>query len=264
MALWNRRFRKNLHPRALKFSSSLDIDKQLYAEDIEGSIAHAAMLAQQKIITSAESRKIVRALQQIKREIESGKLQFSSEAGKSRFVAEDIHMAIEKRLMDKIGTAGGKLHTARSRNDQIALDERLYLRKAVQSLIKNIAALQRAFVSRSESYGSVVMPGYTHLQRAQPILLGHHLLAYVSMLERDKERLTDCLKRVERSPLGAAALGGTSFPIDRLSAAKHLGFNAIIENSIDAVSDRDVVIECIAACSIVMMHLSRFCEELVL
>jgi argininosuccinate lyase len=264
MALWNGRFKKHLDPRALKFSSSLDIDKRLYAEDIEGSIAHAGMLAKQKIITVAESKKIIRALQQIKREIETGKFQLSSKAGKTRFVAEDIHMAIEKRLVDKIGAAGGKLHTARSRNDQVALDERLFLRKAIQSLIKNTSTLQRAFLFKAEKNGGVVMPGYTHLQRAQPILLGHHLLAYVSMLERDKERLFDCLKRVERSPLGAAALGGTSFPIDRLFAAKQLGFDAVIENSIDAVSDRDVLIECIGICSIIMMHLSRFCEELVL
>jgi argininosuccinate lyase len=264
MALWNGRFKKNLHPRALKFSSSLDIDKQLYAEDIEGSIAHARMLAKQRIITAVESKNIVNALRRIKREIETGKFQFSSIPGKNRFVAEDVHMAIEKRLMDKIGIAGGKLHTARSRNDQIALDERLYLRKAVQSLLKQSTSLQRTLVLKAEKYRDVIMPGYTHLQRAQPVLLGHHLLAYVSMLERDKERLTDCLKRVERSPLGAAALGGTSFPIDRFAAAKNLGFAAIIGNSIDAVSDRDVLIECVSACSIIMMHLSRFCEELVM
>ena len=265
MPLWNGRFRKNLHPRALKFSSSLEIDKRLYAEDIEGSIAHVTMLAKQKILTAAESKRITAALLKIRREIESGKFSFSvSKRGKDRFVAEDVHMAIEKRLTDIVGPLGGKLHTARSRNDQIALDERLWLRKAISTLMENATVLQESLLSQAEKYSGVIMPGYTHLQRAQPVLLAHHLLAYISMLERDKERLADCFHRAGESPLGAAALGGTSFPIDRNAVAASLGFSSVVENSIDAVADRDVQIEFISACSIIMMHLSRLCEELVM
>ncbi len=265
MTLWNGRFRKGLHPSALKFSSSLNIDKRLYKEDIEGSLAHVAMLGKQGIISSPGAKKIRNALKEILKEIESGKLSFeSTPKGNKRFVAEDIHMAIEQRLIEKIGDVGGKLHTARSRNDQIALDERLYLRRTIHEIGKLIHKLQKTFVVKAEQYIDVVMPGYTHLQRAQPILLAHHLLAYVSMLERDCERFEDCLKRVNRSPLGAAALGGTSFQIDRNAVAKSLSFDSVVENSMDSVSDRDVLIEFIAHCSIVMMHLSRFGEELVL
>jgi argininosuccinate lyase len=265
MALWNGRFKKGLHPAALKFSSSLNIDKRLYRDDIEGSLAHVAMLAKQKIISVDEAKKIQKALKEILREIESGKFSFDHTGkGNKRFVAEDVHMAIEQRLIEKIGDVGGKLHTARSRNDQIALDERLYLRRTIQEILKLIRNLQKAFVAKAEQNINIVMPGYTHLQRAQPILLSHHLLAYVSMLERDYERFSDCSKRVNRSPLGAAALAGTSFPIDRAFVAKQLGFNSVVENSIDAVSDRDVLIEFIAHCAITMMHLSRFAEELVL
>jgi argininosuccinate lyase len=265
MALWNGRFKKGLHPAALKFSSSLNVDKRLYREDIEGSCAHVAMLVKQKIISFDEAKKIQKALKEIRREIESGKLSLDGTSnGKKRFVAEDIHMAIEQRLIEKIGDVGGKLHTARSRNDQIALDERLYLRRTIQEILKLIGSLQKIFVMKAEQNIDIVMPGYTHLQRAQPMLLAHHLVAYVSMLERDCERFEDCLKRVNCSPLGAAAMAGTSFPIDRQSAAKSLGMNGIIENSIDAVSDRDVLIEFIAYCAITMMHLSRFAEELVL
>mgnify|MGYP001573076932 CR=1 FL=1 len=264
MKLWSGRFRSQLDPFALKFSSSLDVDKQLYREDIEGSLAHVAMLAKQKIISSSEAAAIRKALKEIEREISRGKLKLDGRSPKQRFVAEDVHMAIEQRLMEKVGPLGGKLHTARSRNDQIALDERLYLRRTAQHILKLIRQLQRTFVAKASQYESVLMPGYTHLQRAQPILLAHHLLAYVSMLERDNERFSDVLKRVNRSPLGAGALAGTSHPIDRKSAARSLGFDSLIENSIDAVSDRDVLIEFIAHCSIVMMHLSRFAEELVL
>jgi len=265
MSLWTGRFRKKLHPDALKFSSSLHIDKRLCREDIEGSLAHVAMLVRQGIIARREGERIRKALEEILREIETGKFILNG-LGKTRnrFVAEDVHMAIEQRLIEKIGDAGGKLHTARSRNDQIALDERLYLRRTIQTIGKNIRKLQRAFVAKVNRYLDVIMPGYTHLQRGQPILLAHHLLAYVSMLDRDRERFEDCMKRVNRSPLGAGALAGTSFPLDREFAANQLGFDSLIENSIDAVSDRDVLIEFLAACSVTMMHLSRFAEELVL
>ena len=259
------RFRKQLHPVALKFSSSLNFDRELYAEDIQGSIAHAEMLAKQKIITSSESRKIQARLNVIRKEIESGRFSFIATPGKSdRFATDDIHMAIEQRLIEKIGDVGGKLHTARSRNDQIALDERLYLRKQILTISSLIKSLQSSLVKKAERYIGVIMPGYTHLQRAQPILLAHHLLAYVSMLEGDRERLGDCQKRAELSPLGAGALAGTSFPIDRRFVAKRLNFRGVIENSIDAVSDRDVQIEFLSACAVIMMHLSRFGEEVVL
>ena len=265
MAIWKGRFRTPLHPDALKFSSSLHIDKLLYREDIEGSIAHVSMLAKQKIISQDEAKKIGKALREILREVERGELKFNDAVNRDgRFVAEDIHMAIEHRLIQKIGELGGKLHTARSRNDQIALDERLYLRKSIHDISKLIRTLQRRCLALAERHRSVVMPGYTHLQRAQPILFSHHILAYVSMLDRDHERLEDCLKRVNRSPLGAGALAGTSFSIDRKFSARRLGFHVLVENSIDAVSDRDVQIEVLSVCAITMMHLSRFAEELIL
>lgn len=256
-SLWGGRFKQPLSEIALKFSSSIDLDKALYREDIQGSIAHVEMLASCKIISAEEARRIRTALHQILTEIESGKLDLSWEK-------EDIHMAIEQRLIQKVGAIGGKLHTARSRNDQIALDERMFLRNAIQEIQKLIVQLQRVLLYKSEKYFDTLMPGYTHLQRAQPVFLSHHLLAYISMLERDYERLTDCYKRVNRLPLGAAALAGTSFPIDRAMVAKKLKFDGIIENSIDAVSDRDYLIEFASVCSNIMMHLSRMAEELVL
>ncbi len=255
-ALWSGRFKEPLAEIALKFSSSIDVDRQLYDEDIAGSIAHAEMLAATRVITSSEARRIRTALKTIKREIESGKFRLSDEY-------EDVHMAIEQRLIQKLGPLGGKLHTGRSRNDQIALDERLYLRRAIREISKLIVQLQRVLLYKAEKYFGVLMPGYTHVQRAQPILLSHHLLAYSSMLERDFERLQECSRRVNKSPLGAAALAGTSFPVDRVLVAKKLHFDGIAENSIDAVSDRDYLIEFASACSITMMHLSRFAEELV-
>lgn len=255
-ALWSGRFKEPLAEIALNFSSSIDIDKQLYDEDIAGSIAHAEMLAATKVISGSEARRIRTALKVIKKEIESGKFQLTGEF-------EDIHMAIEQRLIQKLGPLGGKLHTGRSRNDQIALDERLYLRKAIRELSKLVIQVQRVLLYKAEKYFGVLMPGYTHVQRAQPVMLSHHLLAYCSMLERDFERLQDCHTRVNKSPLGAAALAGTSFPIDRAIVARKLRFDGIIENSIDAVSDRDYLIEFASVCSIIMMHLSRFAEELV-
>lgn len=255
--LWGGRFKEPLSEIALRFSSSIDLDKQFYQEDIAGSVAHVEMLAATKIITSEESRRIRTALNSIAKEIAHGKLDLSWDK-------EDIHMAIELRLIQKIGSLGGKLHTARSRNDQVALDERLYLRGAIKELQKLILQLQRVLLYKAEKYFDTLMPGYTHLQRAQPVYLSHHLLAYVSMLERDFERLHDCRKRLNKLPLGAAALAGTSFPIDRALVARKLGFDGVVENSMDAVSDRDYLIEFIAACSIIMSHLSRFGEELVL
>ncbi|HWP82501.1 MAG TPA: argininosuccinate lyase [Bacteroidota bacterium] len=256
-ALWSGRFKEPLASIALNFSSSIDLDKHLYREDIAGSIAHVEMLIACKILTAAEGRRIRTALKQIEKEIESGKFDLNTSF-------EDVHLAIEQRLIQKVGPMGGKLHTGRSRNDQIALDERLFLRTAIRELAKLIVNLQRVLLYKAEKYFGAVMPGYTHLQRAQPILLSHYLLAYVAMFDRDCERLRDCLNRLNRSPLGSAALAGTSFPIDRGMVARKLHFNGIVENSIDAVSDRDYIIEFVSACSIVMMHLSRFAEELVL
>jgi len=256
-SLWGGRFQEPLSEMALKFSSSIEIDRELYQEDIAGSIAHVEMLAATKIISAEESRRIRTALNGIRKEIETGKLDLS-------WSGEDIHMVIERRLIQKVGPLGGKLHTARSRNDQIALDERLYLRGAIREISKLILQLQRVLLYKAEKYFDTIMPGYTHLQRAQPVYLSHHLLAYVSMFERDFERFQDCEKRCNRLPLGAAALAGTSFPIDRSMVARKLGFTGVIENSIDAVSDRDFLIEFISCCSIAMTHLSRFAEELVL
>lgn len=254
------RFRTRLHPLALTFSSSLNVDRRLFREDIAGSIAHAEMLAARRIIPQRDAKKIVRALQQIRREIARGALP----RPRGRLAADDIHMAIEERLTAMLGGAGGRLHTARSRNDQIALDERLYLRRTIPGLITGIRTLQRTLLGTAERNQDVIMPGYTHLQRAQPILLAHHLLAYISMLDRDHGRFADCLRRTGESPLGAGALAGTSFPIDRKRTARRLGFPAVLVNSMDAVSDRDVLIECIGACAITMMHLSRVSEDLVL
>jgi argininosuccinate lyase len=255
-ALWSGRFKEPLAEIALKFSSSIDLDKQLYEEDIAGSIAHVEMLSATRLISASEARRIRTALKSIKKEIEAGKFRLSDEY-------EDIHMAVEQRLIQKLGPLGGKLHTARSRNDQVALDQRLYLRTAIREINKLIVQLQRVLLYKAERYFGALMPGYTHVQRAQPVLLSHHLLAYCWMLERDFERLNECRKRLNKSPLGAAALAGTSFPIDRALVARKLHFDGIVENSIDAVSDRDYLIEFASACSIIMTHLSRFAEEIV-
>jgi len=256
-ALWSGRFKQPLADIALKFSSSIDLDQRLYEEDIAGSIAHVEMLSACRILTAAETRRIRTGLKSIQKEIESGKFKLSGDF-------EDIHLAIEQRLIQKIGPLGGKLHTARSRNDQVALDERLYLRTAAQELGRLLTQVQRVLLYKAEKYFGVLMPGYTHVQRAQPVMLAHHLLAYSSMFERDYERLNDCRKRMNKSPLGAAALAGTSFPIDRAKVAKKLRFDGVVENSIDAVGDRDYLIEFVAVCSMILMHLSRLAEELVL
>ncbi|MER3524032.1 MAG: argininosuccinate lyase [Ignavibacteria bacterium] len=257
MALWNSRFRKPLAESALRFSASIDLDKRLFNEDIDGSKAHVRMLVKQKIISAADGAALLRGLEAIRKEIASGKVTID-------WRGEDIHTLIEERLVQKIGERGKRLHTARSRNDQIALDERLYLRKTIARVCTSLQRLQRALLRQAERHKSTIVPGYTHLQRAQPILFAHHLLAYIAMFERDKGRFGDCLRRVNHSPLGAAAFAGSSLPIDRQEVARLLGFDGIVENSIDAVSDRDVVVEFVAACAIVMMHLSRLAEELVL
>ncbi|MBI2620146.1 MAG: argininosuccinate lyase [Ignavibacteriales bacterium] len=256
-ALWGGRFKEPLSEIALKFSSSIDLDRQLYQEDIAGSVAHVEMLSACGILTAAEGRRMKTALKAIQKEIETGKFRLNGDY-------EDVHLAVEHRLIQKIGPLGGKLHTGRSRNDQVALDERLYLRSAIRELSRLLTQMQRVLLYKAEKYFGVLMPGYTHVQRAQPVMLSHYLLAYVSMFERDYERLQDCRVRLNKSPLGAAALAGTSFPIDRLKAARKLHFDGIVENSIDAVSDRDYLIEFVSSCALILMHLSRLAEEVVL
>ncbi len=259
------RFGKRLAPGALEFSSSLAIDRRLARQDIAGSLVHAAMLERQGILTKKEASAIRRGLRAIDRGIAEGSIRLTPEAlGGQRLAAEDVHMAVEHLLIERIGAAGEKLHAGRSRNDQVALDERLFMREAALDLMLSLRLLQRALVARGEEYRTCIMPGYTHLQRAQPILLAHHLLAYAEMLERDHGRIADCARRFDRSPLGAGALAGTGLPIDRHMTARMLGFGGIAANSIDAVSDRDAQIELIAACAIIMMHASRLAEELVL
>jgi len=255
--LWGGRFSSGTVASVEAFTASIEIDARLYRHDILGSIAHAKMLAKQRIISQRDAKKIVRGLASIRREIEAGKFAFSR-------ADEDIHMNIERRLIELIGDAGGKLHTARSRNDQVALDMRLYLRDEVELISASLQALQRALAHAAKKYLSVIMPGYTHLQRAQPVLFSHHLLAYFDMFERDRQRLAGCLERINVLPLGSGALAGTTFPIDRLYTAKLLGFPRVSKNSIDAVSDRDFLLEFVAASSILFVHLSRLADEMVL
>jgi argininosuccinate lyase len=239
------------------YVASIPFDRRLYQQDIRGSIVHARMLAKQGIIAESEAETIVKWLHAIRKEIEQGKFQFKTEL-------EDIHMNIEAGLFDKMGDVAGKLHTARSRNDQIALDLRLFVKEEILKTIDKIRALQMVLVELAEPNKTVVMPGYTHLQQAQPVLLAHHLLAYFEMLQRDKERFESCLVRTDVLPLGSGALAGVTYPIDRAFVARQLGFSKISTNSMDAVSDRDFVIEYEAAAAITMMHLSRLAEELIL
>ncbi len=251
------RFQKAADKKVADYTSSLPFDGRLYRYDIVGSIAHARMLARQGIISRPDSVLIVQGLESIRQEIEQGKFEFKAEL-------EDIHMAIEARLMEKVGEVGGRLHTARSRNDQIALDLRLYIREAIAGTIDNIRGLQRALVNLAETSMDVVMPGYTHLQPAQPVLLAHHLLAYFEMLQRDVDRFNGCRKRADVMPLGSGALAGVAYSVDRELLARELGFSQISQNSLDAVSDRDFVLEYEAAASICMMHLSRLAGEIVI
>ncbi|WP_447975147.1 argininosuccinate lyase [Nitrospira sp. Kam-Ns4a] len=255
--LWAGRFRERTHPAVEAFTASLSFDRRLYAYDIQGSIAHCRTLARAGVLTRRESRAIIKGLEAVRAELDGGRFPVAPQD-------EDIHMAIERRLTELIGPVGGKLHTGRSRNDQIALDLRLYLRDALGGLQGRLRRLQRAFVKQARANLDVIMPGYTHLQRAQPVLFAHHLLAYVEMLERDHGRLQDALGRLDAMPLGSGALAGTNYPVDRAYTAKLLGFRAVTQNSLDAVSDRDFALEVLSALAILMMHLSRLSEELVL
>lgn len=255
--LWGGRFAAGTAESVEAFTASVTVDSRLFRHDIMGSIAHAKMLAKQRIIPARDAQRIVRGLKAIEREIAAGKFVFSA-------ADEDIHMNIERRLSDMIGAAGGKLHTARSRNDQVALDMRLYLRDEVAVIDGGLRTVQWTLAQAAKKHLDVIMPGYTHLQRAQPVLLSHHLLAYYDMFGRDRERFAECLTRINVLPLGSGALAGTTFPIDRAYVAKLLKFPRISKNSIDAVSDRDFVLEFLAAAAILFVHLSRLAEELVL
>ena len=255
-SLWGGRFAGGPAEIMRRINASIDFDKRLYAEDIAGSKAHCAMLVAQNILSPEDGAAIIKGLEQIRSEIEGGSFVFSAEL-------EDIHMNIEARLAELIGPAAGRLHTARSRNDQVATDLRLWLRGAIDRLDVAMRDLQQALIDRTGAEAGTVMPGYTHLQIAQPVTLGHHLLAYVEMLGRDRGRLADCRRRLNECPLGAAALAGTSFPIDRHATSAALGFDRPAANSLDAVSDRDFAIEFLAAAAIAGMHLSRFAEEIV-
>ena len=254
---WSGRFEKETDKLVEEFTASISFDKRLYKYDIEGSIAHCMMLAKCKIIKNGEAEKIIKGLRDIKKEIDVGRFKFD-------IALEDIHMNIERRLIDKIGTVGGKLHTARSRNDQVALDIRLYLRDEIGEIVSLIRGLKKSIVKKAKGNIDVIMPGYTHLQMAQPVLFSHHLLAYYDMFDRDEERFLDMLKRVNVMPLGSAAMAGTNYPIDRKYVAKLLQFPAVTTNSMDAVGDRDFSIEFLSTSAILMMHLSRFSEELII
>ena len=255
--MWGGRFSEATAASVEAFSASVHYDARLYRHDIMGSRAHARMLARQGLITGEECAAILQGLDAIEAEIDRGDFVFRPEL-------EDVHMNIEKALTERIGPAGAKLHTARSRNDQVNLDFRLYLRDECDALDRLLQAAQRAFVRRARHYLGVVMPGYTHLQRAQPVLLSHHLLAYVEMFGRDRERLTGCRQRINILPLGAAALAGTGLPIDRQSVAEELGFAAVTANSMDTTGDRDFALEFLFCLNLMQLHLSRLAEELVL
>jgi len=252
---WGGRFKEQTDQALERFNASISFDRRLYAQDIEGSMAHCRMLAKQGILTKAEASKILQALAEIRKEMDQGVFDETY---------EDIHTLVEKALVDRVGPVGEKLHTARSRNDQVALDERLYVRDAIGRVDGLIRDMQKALVGLAEKNSDVIMPGYTHLQRAQPVLLSHHFLAYYEMLKRDRQRFGESLKRVNVLPLGSAALAGSTFDLDREMVAGELGFDAISENSMDAVSDRDFVLDVLSASSVLMMHLSRLSEELVI
>jgi argininosuccinate lyase len=254
---WSGRFAEPTSELVQRFTASVSFDRRLAEFDVEASIAHSRMLHAVGIIDNPDFAAIEKGLEQIRSEIRAGAFPWSE-------AHEDVHFNIERRLIELAGEPGKRLHTARSRNDQVATDMRLYLRAAIDRVLALIRNLQRALLDLADEHAETVMPGYTHLQVAQPVSLGHHLLAYFEMLARDAQRFADCRKRVNRLPLGAAALAGTSFPIDRQMVAKELGFDGLCENSIDAVSDRDFAIEFAACAALAMMHLSRFCEELVL
>lgn len=255
--LWEGRFTKNTNALLEKFNASITFDKRMYAEDIKGSIAHSKMLSKQEIISQDDQIKIENGLNQIKLEIENGEFIFKIED-------EDIHMSIEKRLTEIIGSTAGKLHTARSRNDQVALDVRMYVRHQSLEIKELLINMENVLYTLSKKYKNTIIPGYTHLQRAQPILLAHHLLAYFQMFKRDISRIDDFLERSDEMPLGAGALAGTTFDLDRHYVAGQLGFSAPTVNSLDSVSDRDFIIELASIISIISMHLSRFSEEIII
>ncbi len=257
MKLWGGRFQKSADKLTDDFNSSIHFDQRLYKQDIEGSIAHVKMLGCQEIITAEDSKLIQSALKEILADIENGKIEFD-------IAAEDIHMNIEQILISRIGDVGKKLHTGRSRNDQVALDMRMYLREEILIIKNLLTSLQKVLLSLAKDNTMTIMPGYTHLQKAQPISFAHHLMAYVEMFKRDKQRLTDVYKRVNVLPLGSGALAGTTYPLDREFVTKELCFEEVSLNSLDAVSDRDFCVEFLSAVALVMMHLSRFSEEIIL
>ncbi|MGA2943492.1 MAG: argininosuccinate lyase [Xanthobacteraceae bacterium] len=255
--MWGGRFGSKPDPIMEDINASIEFDRHLYRQDIAASKAHAAMLAKKGIITAQDAKKIAHGLDTILSEIETGKFSFKR-------ALEDIHMNVESRLSDLIGPAAGRLHTARSRNDQVATDFRLWVRDAIDGIDAQLAAYQQALAEKALAHADTVMPGFTHLQPAQPVTFGHHLLAYVEMAARDRGRFADARARLNESPLGAGALAGTSFPIDRAMTAKALGFTRPMANSLDAVADRDFVLETLSACAICAVHLSRFAEEIVI
>lgn len=254
---WSGRFRQETAPEVERFTESVSFDQRLYLQDILGSIAHVRMLAHRKILPSREAKRIEKGLREIAREIEAGRFRFSSKL-------EDVHMNVEARLIERIGDVGGKLHTARSRNDQVALDMRLYLREAIDRTRGEILHVLEVLLGRAEETVEVLLPGYTHLQKAQPVRLAHHLLAYYQMFSRDEQRLSELRRRVDVMPLGAGAIAGSSYPVDPSFVAKLLGFAGVASNSMDAVSDRDFAIEFCFAASLILLHLSRWSEELIL
>ncbi|MCM2282059.1 MAG: argininosuccinate lyase [Bdellovibrionaceae bacterium] len=255
--LWGGRFSKETDRRVEAFTSSLDCDARLWEVDIRASLAHARMLGATGIVTTAEAERMVEGLEQVAADLREGRTQFAPRA-------EDVHSEIERLLTVKIGPVAGKLHTARSRNDQVATDTRLFLREQIDFMQEDLHRIQAWLIEKSELNQRTVLPGLTHMQHAQPVSLAHHLMAYFWMFQRDRERLTDIRGRTNRLPLGSAALAGTGFPIDRRMVARELGFEGLCENSLDAVSDRDFIVEFLSASSLVMMHLSRLCEELIL
>ena len=255
--LWGGRFTRDTDASVEEFTSSISFDQRMYRQDILGSMAHARMLGKCGIITQEEAKQILDGLQSILTDIEAGNFTFE-------IALEDIHMNVEKRLTERIGPVGGKLHTARSRNDQVALDTHMYMKTAVLAIARLIHDMEQSIIEVAEANKEVILPGYTHLQRAQPVLLSHHLLAYFQMLSRDFDRLAGVWQRSDLMPLGAGALAGTTFPIDRQMVANELKFAKIYENSMDAVSDRDYIVEFLSFASILMVHLSRLSEELIL
>jgi len=255
--LWGGRFSEQTNEAASRFHSSVPFDQKLYRQDINGSIAHAEMLGRQGIIPQNDTENIVKALREILAEIESGALKIDQNA-------EDIHSFVEAELVSRIGNAGRRLHTGRSRNDQVALDMRMYVKEEIEETRSLLVELMKTLSATAKLHTKTIMPGFTHLQKAQPITLGHHLLAYFEMFKRDYKRLGGCYERTDEMPLGSGALASTTYPIDRDFVKEKLGFSAITANSLDAVSDRDFCIEFVSALSIIMMHLSRFCEELIL